>query len=237
MLVSQDFLNAEWTISNFVLIYLAIVAVSVVIIAWRIIRRVKKKQLKSPYARLFELKGDKLKVIGNLLAIAGVVIGLVGAFLPYYHAELNAQSGDFDTGGWVTIVNIDGTNGIQVHALDPRGGMIQIGSLAIPFAVLILTSLVLFLFSTVGATKWRAGRKYPTRGIGLLLPLILVVIFIAMITTILQYIPTAADVNGSPAVTAITDALSKQPFGGNVSVDLPGYGFAQMTWGLASASY
>jgi hypothetical protein len=232
MLVSQDFLTLEWTISNFVLIYLGIVAISVAIIAYRIIRRIKKKHLKSPYARLFEFKGDKWKVIGNLLAIAGVIIGLIGAFLPYYHAELNAQTGDFDTGGWTDLVTIDGLNGIQVNTLDPRGGMIQIGSLAIPFAILVLTSLAIFIFATIGATKWQAGRKYLTRGISLLLPLILVMVFISMIGSLLQYVPAAAQMGGSPEVAAMTDVLSKQPLGGEMSVDFPGYGFAQMVWGI-----
>ena len=155
-------------------------------------------------------------MIGNCLAIVGVIIGLISAFFPYYHAELNAQYGDFDTGGWIQLVTVDGSSGIQVNALDPRGGMVQVGSLALPFGFLIVTSLVVFVFATIGATKWRAGRKYLFRGISLLMPLILALVFIAMIGSLLQYMPTAAQVGGSPEVTAMTDVLSKHPFGGDM---------------------
>jgi hypothetical protein len=237
MLVSQDFLTAEWPIYYFVLIYLAIILIPVIILGYRIIRRIQKNQLRPPFARLFEFKGDKWKVIGNCLAIVGVIIGLISAFFPYYHAELNAHYGDFDTGGWIDLVTVDGSSGIQVNALDPRGGMVQIGSLAIPFAFLIVTSLTIFVFATIGATKWRAGRKFLFRGIGLLLPLILAVAFITMIGSLLQFMPAASQVAGSPEVNAMTDILSKHPLGGDMSVDFPGYGSAQMVWGVGIGAY
>ena len=237
MVVNQDLLTAEWPIHYFVLIYLGIILIPVVILGYRIIRRIQKNQVRPPFARLFEFKGDKWKVIGNCLAIIGVIVGLISAFFPYYHAELNAQYGDFNTGGWIDLVTVDGSSGIHINALDPRGGMVQIGSLAIPFALLIVTSLTIFVFATIGATKWRAGRKFLFRGIGLLLPLILAVAFISMIGSLLQYMPTAAQVGGSPEVTAMTDVLSRHPFGGDMSVEFPGYGFAHMVWGVGIGAY
>ncbi len=236
-LVSQDFLTVEWPIYYFVLIYLGIILIPVIFLGYRIIRRIQRNQLRPPFARLFEFKGDKWKVIGNFLAIAGVIIGLVAAFFPYYHAELNAQYGDFDTGGWIDLVTVDGSSGIQVNALDPRGGMVQIGSLAIPFGFIVVTSLVIFVFATIGATKWRAGRKFLFRGIALLLPLILAVVFIANIGSLMQYIPTASHVSDSPEVAVMTDILSKHPLGGDMYLDFPGYGSAQMVWGIGIGAY
>jgi hypothetical protein len=57
-------------------------------------------------------------------------------------------------------------------------------------------------------------------------------VFISMIGSLLQYVPGAAQMGGSPEVAAITDVLSKHPLGGDMSVDFPGYGFAQMVWGI-----
>ena len=235
--LSQDFLNVEWPIYYWVPIYAVIIAIPIIYHSYRIMRKVQRKQLKKPYIRLFDFKGMNLKTIGNIMAIAGLVIGLVSAFFPYYYAQLNANVGDFQTGGWIDLFIIDGQTGLQVNALDPSGGLVQVGSVPIPFGYLVIAGLLVFVFVTVGATRRRAGRKYLLRGVDLVVPLILTVLVVAGLASILGSIPSVYPGLDAPQVKEMVSVLSAHPFGGDMNVNFPGYGTAQMKWGIGIGAY
>jgi hypothetical protein len=235
--VDQNFLTAEWPIYYFVPIYAVIIAIPIIFHTVKILRKVSKNQLKKPYIRVFDFKGANLKTVGNIMALAGVAIGLISAFFPYYYANLNAAYGDFDTGGWVQLFAINGHDGAQINALDPGYGLIQVGSVPIPFAYVVIAGLIVFFFIMVGASRRRAGFKYLSRGINLLLPLILAVLVVALLSSLVPYFPTISSAQSSDQVKTITSIMSSHPLGGDMSINYPGFGFAQMQWGIGIGAY
>ncbi len=224
----------EWFIYNIVIIFLILTAVSISLIVFRIYRRHKKHGLGPRIVSMFYIDGFNIKSIGNILCIVGIIIAVFGLFNLWYVVSININVEDFETAGTVDMIAIDGIDGVKINLLDPSSGPVQLGSLSIPFSLFIGLGLVFLVLATIGiSSSKKLGRKYITRGIKLLIP---VIIILAVIMA-LGMIPfgSVADGNVDATVEEILGSISSAPFGGQKTIPVYESGVSGQIlfqWGL-----
>jgi hypothetical protein len=228
--LNKDMLMLELLFSYIWLIFIVLLAIPVVFMLNRVYSRSKRHELKRPYIELVNLRGSTLRKAANILAIVGIVVGLVSAFFPYYSASANVQSSTLNTKGYVDIFSIDGWNGVRINTLDPDMGVAQLTVIPIPFGVLILAMVVLFVIGLTAVDDRKVRRRYMGRGIRLMVPLILTILAVMSIESILPY------VNPVPNSTYAMDVLgtmAHSPLGGvSNSFAYPPFGSVQLRWGI-----
>ena len=224
----------EWFLYNIVTIFLILTVVSISLIVFRIYRRHKKHGLGPRIVSMFYIDGFNIKSIGNILCIVGIIIAVFGLFNLWYVVSININVGDFETAGTVDMIAIDGIDGVKINLLDPSSGPVQLGSLSIPFSLFIGLGLVFLVLATIGiSSSKKLGRKYITRGIKLLIP---VIIILAVIMA-LGMIPfgSVADGNADATVEEILGSISSAPFGGQKTIPVYESGVSgqiSFQWGL-----
>ncbi len=224
----------EWFFYNIVIIFLILTAVSISLIVFRIYRRHKKHGLGPRIVSMFYIDGFNIKSIGNILCIVGIIIAVFGLFNLWYVVSININVEDFETAGAVDMISIDGIDGVKINLLDPSSGPVQLGSLSIPFSLFIGLGLVFLVLATIGiSSSKKLGRKYITRGIKLLIP---VIIILAVIMA-LGMIPfgSVADGNADATVEEILGSISSAPFGGQKTIPVYESGVSgqiSFQWGL-----
>ena len=224
----------EWFLYNIVIIFLILTAASISLIVFRIYRRHKKHGLGPRIVSMFYIDGFNIKSIGNILCIVGIIIAVFGLFNLWYVVSININVEDFETAGTVDMIAIDGIDGVKINLLDPSSGPVQLGSLSIPFSLFIGLGLVFLVLATIGiSSSKKLGRKYITRGIKLLIP---VIIILAVIMA-LGMIPfgSVADGNADATVEEILGSISSAPFGGQKTIPVYESGVSgqiSFQWGL-----
>ena len=224
----------EWFLYNIVIIFLILTAVSISLIVFRIYRRHKKHGLGPRIVSMFYIDGFNIKSIGNILCIVGIIIAVFGLFNLWYVVSININVEDFETAGTVDMIAIDGIDGVKINLLDPSSGPVQLGSLSIPFSLFIGLGLVFLVLATIGiSSSKKLGRKYITRGIKLLIPIIIILAVIMA----LGMIPfgSVADGNADATVEEILGSISSAPFGGQKTIPVYESGVSgqiSFQWGL-----
>ncbi|HPR99186.1 MAG TPA: hypothetical protein PLC39_07805, partial [Methanomassiliicoccales archaeon] len=234
--LNTDLLTLEWFFSIFIWLYIGILIVLVLFVIWRVYRRRKMGEIIRPYLGLLDFKANKLRAVSNSLALIALVIGVLAAFLPYYTVSLSIDSPYLTTEGWQDVLVINGMNGLRVNTLDPEVGLVQLTALPIPLSILLITPLIFLLLGTIGVSDAKIARKYLTRGIVMLLPVIIIIAVIATLSSLYVYFP--AEVTGVEDAKVVFDAVSASPFSGSQEVYLPESGeTAQVSWGLGIGGY
>ena len=177
-----------------------------------------------------------MRAASNALALAALVLGLVAVFMPYYVVSLSIDSPYLDTEGFQDVLLIDGARGLSVNTLDPEAGLVQLTALPIPLSVLLLTPLIFLLLGTIGASDAKIARKYLTRGIMMLLPVVIILAVIASLSSL--YVYFQEEVTGVEDAKEIFDVVAASPFAGSEEVYLPESGeTAEVRWGLGIGGY
>ena len=224
----------EWFLYNIVTIFLILTAVSISLIVFRIYRRHKKHGLGPRIVSMFYIDGFNIKSIGNILCIVGIIIAVFGLFNLWYVVSININVEDFETAGTVDMMTIDGIDGVKINLLDPSSGPVQLGSLSIPFSLFIGLGLVFLVLATIGiSSSKKLGRKYITRGIKLLIPIIIILAVIMA----LGMIPfgSVAGGNVDATVEEILGSISSAPLGGQKTIPVYESGVSgqiSFQWGL-----
>lgn len=224
-------LTMELLLSYLALILIALLIIPLFLMVRRVVKKRRAGELRPPYVGLLELRGRR--GIANLLVIAGIIIGLVAAFMPFYTASVNANTSEFTTAGYEKVLNIDGVSGIQINTLDLEMGVVQIGALPVPLWAFIVVGLLAFVMSTVAAEPAKIGRKSITRGIAMFLPLLVVVIVIASVGSMVASFAPAGD----RSIETIIGVMASSPFGGEQSVTTPDFGTVGVQWGIGLGAY
>ncbi len=234
--LNTNLLTLELFYSLFVWMYIGILVLLVMFAVCRIYRRRKMGQFIRPYLGMLDLKGNKVRAASNSLALIALVLGVIAVFLPYYTVSLSIDSPYLTTEGWQDVLVIDGMSGLRVNTLDPEVGLVQLTALPIPLSILLITPLIFLLLGTIGVSDGKIARKYLTRGIVMLLPVIIILGIIATLSSLYVYFP--AEVTGVEDAKAVFDTVSASPFTGSQDVYLPESGeTAQVRWGLGIGGY
>jgi VPS62-like protein len=224
----------EWFLYNIVTIFLIVTAVSISLIVFRIYRRHKKHGLGPRIVSMFYIDGFNIKSIGNILCIVGIIIAVFGLFNLWYVVSIDINVEDFETAGTVDMMTIDGIDGVKINLLDPSSGPVQLGSLSIPFSLFIGLGLVFLVLATIGiSSSKKLGRKYITRGIKLLIPIIIILAVIMALGTI--PFGSVAGGNVDSTVEEILGSISSAPLGGQKAIPVYESGVSgqiSFQWGL-----
>lgn len=221
----------EWFLYNFVTLFLIFTAISIIISALFIYRRYKKHGLGPRIFSVLYIDGLNLKSIGNVLCIVGILIAIFGLLNTWYGIAMDVNISGYETPEMVDMIIIDGLSGIRVNLLDPNVGLVQLGSLSLPFSLLVGIGLVFLIISTIGISKSKKiGKKYIYRGIRLAIYIIIILIGI----TSLGFLGDTMGQDQAQDVVAseIFDAISSNPFGGTTTIPLQIEGEESASLGL-----
>ncbi|MFO8133404.1 MAG: Vps62-related protein [Thermoplasmatota archaeon] len=233
--LSSMMLTFDWIFYHFTVIFLAVFALAVAAAAVVIYRRHRREGLHPPYTSLLRIDGMNMRSIGNLLAIAGIIVGVAALFFPWYTVAADIDAGSYSTSGTVDIVSIDGVDGLQVNLLEENSGMIQIGAIPVAFSLIVGAGILLFILGTIGAGQRRVGRRYISRAVRFWIPVVLILVAVVMLQSLAFYIEDAGvpqDTSGD--IEEILSTLSSQPLGGTTTLSLPEYGVVHLDWGLGA---
>jgi hypothetical protein len=168
----------ELILYNFVIIFIIISFIIISILLYRIYRRKKLTGLGPRLISIFYIDGFNIKSIGNILCIIGIILAIYSLFNPWYLISTDITLSGYETSGLVNIMSIDGIDGIQFQ-IPGFTGPIPVGSIKIPFSLIIGVGLIFLILGTIGLSKSKKlGNKYLFRGIRLLLPVIFILLII-----------------------------------------------------------
>ncbi len=224
----------EWILYNIVSIFLILTAVSISLIVFRIYRRHKKHGLGPRIISMFYIDGLNIKSIGNILCILAIIIAVFGLFNSWYVVSTNINVESFETSGMVNMISIDGIDGVKINFLDPSSGPVQLGSFAIPFSLFIGIGLVFLVLATVGiSSSKKLGRKYITRGIKLLIPIVIILVIIMQLGAI--PFGSIAGESADETVEEILGSISSSPISGQMTIPVSESGVSgqiAFQWGI-----
>lgn len=228
--VDQTWFSLSWIVYNSTYIILAIVVALSIIKTGRIVKR--KRDGKLNIGKVLRSKAG----IGVVLGIAGLAIYLLAMFMPWYVVKGDVQTSALKTIGEVDLALIDGVDGVRINTLQSNG-LTGLFGLGIPFSIILLSSVILSFLDIIGIEKPRSlGRKYIRSGIASLIPVVIILTFIAQLSTLVT--PLAAMVGDiPPQATKMLDLISSSPISGSYRDTLDSYGTVFLSWGLGIGSY
>lgn len=228
----------DWLVYNFILLFILFTVVSLLLLIFFVYRRKKKHGLGPRIFSLFYIDGSNQKSIGNILCIVVIIMTVIALFLPWYTVTADISIPPSEQTGSFNAVSVDGINGVQVR-LPNRNGPVPLGTLAIPFYLIIGISLVFLVLSTIGISQSKKlGKKYVLRGVRLLLPFIFILLFILLIASLIPAI-SPPNIEGYPGMSSAINAVSSSPFNGHYTIqttEVAG-GSIQLTWGFGIGAY
>lgn len=232
----QPVFIAEWFVYNFLIFLIVLTLVAVVLLAVAIVKRRRRTGLGPRYFSMLYIDGANVKSIGNILCIVGLVLTIVAVFLPWY-----TVSGRFSVAGQDVTLNrlltIDAFNGVQANFPSSQGP-VTLGALTIPIAYIVIVGTVLLVVGTIGISRSsKLGLRYIGRGIRLLIPLILILVFTLVLGQLSGLVPTSVPEARGPVQQTLT-GISQHPFQGTLDTtiaSIPGSTIAvswQLGWGV-----
>ncbi len=222
----------ELILYNFVTIFIILTIVSLIILLFRIYRRHKKTGLGPRIISMLYIDGFNAKSIGNILCIVGIIIAIFSLINPWYEISTDIEISGYETHGMANMMTIDGINGIQIQ-VPGLTGPIPMGSIMIPFSLLIAIGLVFLIIASIGiAHSKKLGQKYMFRGVKLLAPVVLIVIIIMALGAI-PFESFADTGDASVDIGEVIGAISGSPSGGQKTVSIPDIeGQIELQWGF-----
>ncbi|MFE3846245.1 Vps62-related protein [Thermoplasmatota archaeon] len=227
----------ELLLYNFVTIFIIITLIIICILAYRIYKRNELTGLGPRILSILYIDGLNTKSIGNILCIMGIIIAIISLFNPWYLISTDMTIHGYETSGLVNILSIDGITGIQLQFPGITGPM-PLGSIMIPFSLLIGIGILFLIFTSVGLSKSKKlGNKYLFRGIRLLIPIIFILLFIIG----LRLIPFESLANTGDTgmdISEVISSISNSPINGNKFITIQDVeGQIQLNWGLGFGGF
>jgi hypothetical protein len=229
----------EWLVYNFVILFVLITLLSLLLFGYFIYRRNKKHGLGPRIFSLFYIDGSNTKSTGNILCVISLILAILGLLSPWYAVTANVSVPSSPETGTFTVLSIDGLNGIQIQ-LPNQSGPVPLGTFTVPFSLLIGIGLVFIVLSTIGISQSRKlGKKYLLRGIRLLVPFFLILIFILVLASAVPLL-SPLSLKGNTDVQHAMSAISAAPFNGQYTVQITGVeggGSVHLTWDFGVGAY
>jgi len=227
----------ELLVYNFILIFSILAVLVLCILIFLIYRRYKKTGLGPRFISIFYIDGFNIKSIGNILCIIGIILAIYSLIIPWYGVSSDIRIPGYETEGMEEMITVDGIKGIQIQ-IPGLTGPIPMGSITVPFSLLIGIGIVFLLINSVGIRDSRKlGKKYIFRGIRLLAPFIFIFILILSLAAI-PFDSLVETGDSSVNVQEVIGTLSGSPFGGKKIVSIPNVpGNIEFQWGYGLGGY
>jgi hypothetical protein len=236
--VNGNYFILAWLAYYFLILFVIYVGIRA---AWKVVSIVRLHRKGGLLVKKF-LKGRGGLGLG--LGIVAILIMVTALFFPWYTISASSEAGPLANQGDVTLMNIDGINGIQVNLFfgpggDSTSGYSSLFALQIPFAILIAVGLVLLALDVIGVKSGRSlGLKFMLGSITSLLPFILVFIFINQLPL---FLPWASQlVPGQripPQLDTMVRTIAGNPVMGTTSQQFPVIGVTTVNWGFGVGAY
>ncbi|MCW4022017.1 MAG: hypothetical protein ACOWW1_00455 [archaeon] len=232
--VDQTWFTASMFAYYFLYIFVAILAIRIVIKAWKIIKSTKNGEL-----NIMKMLRSKA-ALPIVLGLLGVIIYLVALLSPWYTCSGNIQTTMISTEGTVDIITLDGVNGLQVNMLQGSEGVAPLFAIVIPFSIMFISSVLLNVLDIISTEKpSKLSKSYIISGITSLIPAILIIVAVISLTVLIESV--AGSFSGGqalpPEVTDIVSAISAAPFGGTTTQTIDSAGTATVSWGVGIGVY
>jgi hypothetical protein len=236
--VNGTYFILAWITYYFLLLFVIYVGIRA---AWKVVSIVRLHRKGGLLVKKF-LKGRG--GLGLALGIVAILITVIALFFPWYTINASSQAGPLANQGDVTLMNIDGINGIQVNLFlglggDATSGYSSLFALQIPFAILIAVGLVLLTLDVIGVKSEKSlGLKFMLGAITSLLPFILIFIFINQLP---QFLPWASQLvpgrNIPPQLETTVRTIASNPITGTANQQFPVVGTTIVNWGFGIGAY
>jgi len=222
----------EMVLYNFVTLFIVITVILLCVLLFRIYRRHKKTGLGPRIISIFYIDGLNAKSIGNILCIIGIIVAIFSLITPWYVISTDIRVSGYETHGMADMMTVDGINGIQIQVPGLTGPM-PMGSIMIPFSLLIAISLVFLIIASIGVShSKKLGRKYLARGAKLMVPVFLIIIIILSLGMI-PFESLAGTGDADVNIGEIIGAISASPSGGQKIVSIADVnGQIEFHWGF-----
>ncbi|MGI0148231.1 MAG: hypothetical protein ACREDF_01685, partial [Thermoplasmata archaeon] len=226
------FLN--WFLANLFTIFLIVLFIFLVAKLVRLAflqHKTKAGRKLWPYAHL---KPIDRKSIGMILAVAGLIVGLLGFLLPWYVVTVDANAPGFlVTNGPEELFRVDGISGVTLNPMRPDRATVQVNVLPLPIGLMLMITTGYFFLKVAGTkTARRLGVRFILKGVVALLPFLFVLLIASLV------LPSLGG-DGDPGSLGVNDFLgpvAASPFGGSNAINVTG-GSATVTWGLGIGSW
>lgn len=222
----------EMVLYNFITLFIVITAILLCVLLFRIYRRHKKTGLGPRIISIFYIDGLNAKSIGNILCIIGIIVAIFSLITPWYVISTDIRVSGYETHGMADMMTVDGINGLQIQVPGLTGPM-PMGSIMIPFSLLIAISLVFLIIASIGVShSKKLGRKYLARGAKLMVPVFLIIIII-MSLGMIPFESLAGTGDADVNIGEIIGAISASPSGGQKIVSIADVnGQIEFHWGF-----
>jgi hypothetical protein len=236
--VGSFYFILAWIVAYFLLFFVIYVVVRA---AWKIVGIVRLHRKGGLRVRRF-LKGRGS--VGLMLGIAAIILMIVALFLPWYTITASSGTGPLAKQGGVTLMNIDGINGLQVNLFmgssgDATSGYSSLFSMQIPFAILLAVGIILLTLDVIGVKSGKnLGRKFIFGAITSLLPFILIFLFITQLPSFLPFASGLIPGQNIPSgVNSMVNAIAANPVYGTTSQQFDIVGTTTVSWGFGIGTY
>ncbi|MGF3522159.1 MAG: hypothetical protein ACQXXJ_03560 [Candidatus Bathyarchaeia archaeon] len=226
-------------VANFLLLFVIYIVARGAWKCWCIVRMVQKGGLL--VGRFLRGRGS----IGLILGIVAIVLSFFALFLPWYTVTAVSQTGALAQQGGVTLMSMDGINGITVKMFmgagssDSTSGYTTLFTTQMPFAIAFGAGVILLALDVIGVKSGKSlGKKLMIGTVSSLLPLILIVLFVSQLGALA---PLASGLFPGQAIPASVEnmlrAIAGSPIQGTSSEVFPIIGVTTVTWGLGVGAY
>jgi hypothetical protein len=236
--VNGTYFILAWITYYFLLLFVIYVTIRA---AWKIVSIVRLHRKSGLLVKKF-LKGRG--TIGLALGIIALLIMVVALFFPWYTITASSQAGALANQGSITLLNIDGINGIQANLFfgpggDATSGYSSLFALQIPFAILIAVGIILLALDIIGIKNPKSlGLKFILGAITTLLPIILIFIFINQLPLFLPWASQLAPGRTiPPQLDTTVHTIATNPITGTTNQQFPIIGTTTINWGYGIGAY
>jgi hypothetical protein len=236
--VNGTYFILAWITYYFLLLFVIYVGIRA---AWKVVSIVRLHRKGGLLVKKF-LKGRGS--LGLALGIVALLITVTALFLPWYTINASSQTGPLATQGGITLMNIDGINGIQINLFfgpggDATSGYSSLFALQIPFAILIAVGIILLALDIIGVKNPKSlGLKFILGAITSLLPIILIFIFINQLPLFLPWASQLAPGQTiPPQLDTTVHAIASNPITGTTNQQFPLIGTTTINWGFGIGAY
>jgi len=236
--VDSNYFTLAWIAANFLLIFLVYIAIRGV---WKTVGIVKLHRTGGLMVGKF-LKGKG--GIGLTLGVLAIVITVAALALPWYNITASSQTGPLAGQGDVSLMTIDGINGLRVNLFlgsngESSSGYRSLFSTQIPFSIMMVAGIVLLPIDIIGVKNGKSiGRKFMMSAVTSLLPFIIIFVFIMQLPSLLFLASSLMPGQSVPSgVEQMVRTVAANPVSGMVSEQFPVVGTTTVNWGFGIGAY
>jgi len=230
--VDGTWFTLSWFAANFLLIFMGVTALLSPWKVWKIAKLKRTGGLRLP--KLLKTRAS----VGIALGIIGILLTVAGMFLPWYTVRVNIQTTVISTQGEADLLVLDGQRGVLVNLLVGGRGLSPVFGIRTPLGVLLLVGIVFGLLDIIGVERAKGlGSKYLRGGIGFLVLLIILLLFISQLASMVQSFAAMLGATLPPEATQMAQAIAQQPLQGAQTRTLGDFGSVYLSWGLGLGAY